>query len=269
MNSECPFCNKINELSGDPYYVNVRCTNCQHDFFHVPCGVCEQIMKFKGIRKGFNTTCNNKKLAYRYCACCQEYNLYDLNNYNSVMYCNCGNNVDPIVHNKNYTGCMAYPSIEYHTQIRPIAYKLKNKKISEVVNCDFKDIFTGNSYLKTIMGKRFNIKVERGYKEGTMIKYNNEKLGNNFYDIFDVEFTIKYPNTMDMEIINKNDLKYKMDKKLFKSGKNYKITIPHPEEKLSFMLSYDNIKLGKIIFSGKGIYNRKNNQNGDFIVEFV
>ncbi len=269
MNSECPFCCKINRIIGDPYYVSVKCLNCQHDFFHVPCGACEKVMKFKGLRNKFNTTCNNKKLAYRYCDSCQEYSLYDLCNYNSVLYCKCGNNVDSTVHNKNYTGCMANPSIEYHTETRPLVYKLINDKIKRDVKCDLKDIFTGNMYSQTIMCKKFNINIEKGYKEGTLIKYNNECLGNNFYDIYDIEFTVKYPNMVDMEIVNKNDLKYKISKNTFKIDKKYKVTVPHPEEKLSFVMSSDNVKAGKIIFSGKGIYNRKLKQNGDFIVEFV
>jgi hypothetical protein len=269
MNSECPFCYKINKFVGDPYHVNVKCITCQHDFFHVPCGACNKVMKFRGLRNNFNTTCNDKKLAYRCCDSCQEHNFYDLSDNNSVLYCKCGNNVDSTIHNKKYSYHMNEPVIPCVTKIRPLTYKLTNNKMKIDVKCDLKDIFTGNAYSQTIMSKKFNIKIEKGYKEGTLITYDNERLGNNFYDVYDIEFTVKYPNMMNMEIVNKNDLKYKINKNKFKPDKKYKITIPHPKKEFSFALSYDIIKAGKIIFTGEGIYNRKIKQNGDFIVEFV
>jgi hypothetical protein len=73
---------------------------------------------------------------------------------------------------------------------------------------------------------------------------------------------------MDMEI-DKSNILYKINKDSFKPDKKYKITLPHPESDIQIMISYDNVKSGKIIFAGKGIYSRKTEEYGDFIVLFV
>src|SRR6266480_1871977 len=93
--SECPFCDTKVNFQGDPFYITIKCNECKHNFFHVWCNICNQVLKYKGIIGNFDTQHDNKKLKFRLCETCEEYNFYDVDNKNNaVLYCNCGKNVD-------------------------------------------------------------------------------------------------------------------------------------------------------------------------------
>lgn len=265
----CPFCKKTTKIRGDPYYVTSMCIHCHHDFFHIPCGICNRVLKYKGNRENCMIKCHNKNLAYRFCSNCQQYDLYELDEPNCALYCSCGKNVESDVLNKSYSFDGYREYISYTREKRPINRDIKNTSIDKEVICELKDVFVGKELKFTMGDKEYYVKIEKGYKDGTKITYENEYCGDNFYDICNITFTLKINLPSDMKIINKNDIQYNISKSLFKTGKKYKVSIPHPEKDFDIIVNSDIISKEKIIFVNKGIYDRKLKQNGKFIISFI
>jgi hypothetical protein len=264
------------KFSGDPYYVTVKCTNCTHDFFHIRCSACDQISKFKGVRKDCQITCHSKKLEYRFCSSCQDYNIYQPDQPNACLYCNCGK----LVSNGSGTDGTGYPYSDYsqlflsgyETKVRPVPKshknKNKNKKVTMELKCDLEDIFKEREVKCRYGSKEYAIPMKRSYKEGTKILFENQNtIDGMFYNAYDIEFTVKF-KAGDIKVVGSN-LIYDVGKASFKKGKKYKITIPHPENELIIVVDDDIISKGRILFPNRGIGGNGKRDAGDFIVNFV
>jgi thiol-disulfide isomerase/thioredoxin len=271
LKTTCIFCEKTNYFNGDPFYITINCDNCCHNYFHTWCEPCKKVIKYKGIRKNFDTNCHTE-LKYRYCSSCESYSYYDTNNNNnSVLYCNCGNLVDTEIYHQNM--CF-HPHIgHYLSEQRSIIRPLEQGNIKEISNnnklfdikCSLNDIYNGTIQYYKYADKNYEINIKKGYGEGTKITYDVPNF--NFYEYKNLVFIIKYDFDNNIEIENK-DIIYKIDKKIFiNPNKKYKLTIPHPENDIIIIAEKNSLK--DTIIKNKGLPSCKNYNNGNFIIRYI
>jgi len=270
LKSTCPFCEVINTHTGDPFYLTITCYNCQHSYFHVWCNVCNQVIQLKGELKNCYINHDNKRMKLRECTRCQKFNLYDIKT-NSSLYCTCGNNIEAPDFNKqlaqlDFFNCQNFfPSTLYPIDRK---YNWPKQRLEKDIICSLNEIYNGTQKKYKINGKLFEVPIRKSLKENSKITFEDEKLGENFYDIYDVIFTIKYDLPERSHIENYNII-YSFDKKSYKIDKKYKLTVTTPSGKDEEIIIQYNDFNNEWRLSGKSFWNPKKNLHGDIIIKFV